>query len=128
MHIGDPGHQPHRRDVARAHGDQQAWLAVAREQRHAPAQPRREVAEIGERRMLGHVAVDQHGLEALLVHDAVERVHADLELVARNLVLVPRVVADDDRGIDGTHGYTATTSSSATRADSALAPAGVITT
>ena len=70
--VRDPRHQLHRGHVARAHRDQEPRLARARQQGHAPAQSRDKIAEPGERRMLGRVAIDQHGLEAVCVHDAVE--------------------------------------------------------
>ena len=78
--------------------------------------------------MLARVAIDQHGAAALGVHDAVQRAQANLELVARDAVLLEAVGADHGGGVNGAHRQTAMLSSVAVRAESAMAPPGVTTT
>jgi hypothetical protein len=79
--------------------------------------------------VLARVAVDQHRRELALLHDPVQRVDPNLELVARDAILLPPIGADHDAGMHGAHSaYTAMLSSSAMRSDKASAPAGVITT
>src|SRR6202030_667539 len=66
---------------------------------------------------------------ALGIHDAVQRGHANLEFVARDPILLEAVGADHGGGMNGAHRHqTKIRSSVAVRAESALAPPGVMTT
>ena len=128
--VGDPRQRAHRRQIARAHGTQKTRVARARQQRHAPAHARNEVAEIGERRVLPHIAVDQHGRPAVAVHCGVQRIEPQRELVIGHAILRPGVGANRQARLHGPHvaPQTGITSSCAGRAESARAALSVTTT
>ena len=64
---------------------------------------RHSVEPLIERGMLGGIAIDQHGLPAVGVHELVKRADTDLELIARNAILIPHIGADNDAGLNGAH-------------------------
>src|SRR5262245_59294325 len=130
MHVPDPGHRAHRRQVACAHGAEEAMVAVARNERHAPAHARDEIADISQCGMFACIAIDQNSLPAVFVHLLEDIVEAQTTLIDWKAVLEPDIGSKHDRGMHRLHWrpQTAMTSNCALHSDSDLAPSSATTT